>query len=161
MTIVPADQSWTACFVTAAEGLSEILGYRDAGDQKNWLSVFSRLAEIMSYGPDWDDLGSSAPNQEAANEAWRVAIDLRHRGSSAPDRVMASQIGNVLFEWVQGAGDLVQYEFSSDELEIITFERGKVSAQSHSFPRLHHRAVSSLATGGSYTISGRELAVAC
>lgn len=65
----------------------------------DWKEVIEKLTEMWSVPANWDGLGAPAPDGEVIAEAYCVSSKLINRGEEAPDRVVLSPSGAIVFNW--------------------------------------------------------------
>ena len=72
-------------------------------DRRGWQKLID--SELVEWGRDpaqLDDEGVETPSRETIDRACRLAITLREAGWSAPQRIVASADGGIVFErWSQ------------------------------------------------------------
>lgn len=104
--------------------LSESAGTRYV---EKWDSAVTAVRNMICLENDWNGMGALAPGIGAIEAAGRLIQFYRHCGSPGPDRVIASPMGTLVFEWLQSLGNLTEVEVTnSDICEWVEYRDGKI-----------------------------------
>jgi len=95
--------------------------------EKDWQSTVSAIGRMINLRDDWDDMGAAAPELGVIALAMRLAEIFSKDGSKKPDRVIATPMGAVSFEWIRGLGSLDVLEVTnSNTFSFIEYREGVI-----------------------------------